>query len=253
MSARITIQSGIAAGTSHRIERKVARVGSDPQSDICLPTANVPAHALTLEFREEECRVYNRCRDSVYIGARVVGPDEAGSWPETDILQLGEDIELLLDFEDEGSAAYHPMHDVDFDEPDSSTNEALPATADRSNASSSSGAKTVVQLGVTVLCLVGCALLLVRDANRKAPKTAAPNFAAIVTSGLENPKISNELIHRVQHAEQQRIRGQEETARSEFVSIRNDLMSGQPNDANSSAADLDQLTDFVQARLSDLE
>ena len=122
--------------------------------------------------------------------------------------------------------------------------------AEKRQASTSGSAKTMVQLGVTLLCILGCVLLLVRDANRKAPKTDAPDLASIVSSGLENPKVANELVHRVQHAEQQRIRGQEEASRSEFLSIRNDLMvSGQA----SAEEDLDPIVAFVQARLSDLE
>jgi hypothetical protein len=248
MSARITIQSGIAAGTSHRLENRVARVGSDPQSDICLPTAEVPGHALTLEFRDDHCRVYNRCRDNVYIGAQVVGPDQVAEWPETDILQLGEDIELMLDFEDDNEN-HNVLNGLEYDEPVQSGDEAAQAPTVRS--SSSSSAKTLLQLGVTVLCVIGCVLLLIRDKNRTAPKADAPDFAAVVLNGLKNPSVSSELIRRVQHAESQRIRGQEETARRQFVSIRDDLMPHFANNRTERTEELEPIFKLVQSRLAD--
>ena len=49
MPAGIRVDSGISVGTTHWIERAVLRIGSDPQCDICLPSTELDAHALTLE------------------------------------------------------------------------------------------------------------------------------------------------------------------------------------------------------------
>ncbi|MEM7315246.1 MAG: FHA domain-containing protein, partial [Planctomycetota bacterium] len=80
MPAKITVQSGIAAGASHWIQQRVVRIGSDPTAEVCLPSANVPGHALTLEYKDGNYRVYNRCRDNVYVGTRVVEPNRVATW-----------------------------------------------------------------------------------------------------------------------------------------------------------------------------
>lgn len=250
MSARITIQSGIAAGTSHRIAGRVARVGSAPQSDICLPTSDIPEHALTLEFRDDGCLVYNRCRDRIYIGAQIVEPDNVVEWPETDILQLGHDIELLLDWDDtetdEPYAHYEEDGEGDLVEGPFPESE---AAAIKNPANGSKGAKTAMQLGVTILCLIGCVLLLIRDQNRNASPDVGPTFSEVITTSMANSEISRELVQRLQHAEAQRVRGRKKVARTEFQSIRDDLIAehGQsdPNEPNAN----DSILRLIQNRL----
>ena len=251
MSAFITIQSGIAAGTSHRIENRVARVGSDPQSDVCLPTAEIPGHALTLEFDENGCRVYNRCRNNVQIGEQMVEPDQAAAWPETDVLQLGDDIELLLDFEDPEAQAANANFYTEFDdETDVAENHSAAKEQEQANNKSSSSAKTMMQLAITLLCVVGCALLLLRDQNRNSVPETGPDFSEIVASAIENANVSPELIQRIQHAETQRIRGRTEIAHEQYQSIRDDLIAAEVSrsseDLNSPVS---QILQFIQTRL----
>ena len=252
MSAFITIQSGIAAGTSHRIENRVARVGSDPQSDVCLPTAEIPGHALTLEFDENGCRVYNRCRNNVQIGEQMVEPDQAAAWPETDVLQLGEDIELLLDFEDPEAQNANANFYTEFDdETDVAENHSAAKEQEQAENKSSSSAKTMMQLAITLLCVVGCALLLLRDQNRNSGPESGPGFSEIVTSAVENADVSSELIRRIQHAETQRIRGRREIAREQYQSIRDDIIAARVNrhSDGASASPVAQILRFIQTRL----
>lgn len=246
MSARITIQSGIAAGTSHRIDRRVARVGSDPQSDVCLPTAEIPGHALTLEFRDDGCRVYNRCRDSVYVGAQVVPPDQVVDWPDTDILALGSDIELLLDLDVEHE---EPIGFEQYDDPTITAENDIDTLPNRS--SSGAAAKTTMQLAVTVLCVIGCVLLLARDQNRKSVRKAGPLFSEVVAQGLEGDT-SSELLRRLQHAESQRIRGNERAAVIAFGRLRDDLVPQRERfETDQRQLELDVLQ-LVQSRLEEL-
>ena len=206
MLARITVQSGIAAGTSHRIEGRVARVGSDPHSDVCLPTADVPGHALTLEFREQGCLVYNRCPDTVYIGERPVEPDHVAEWPEPDILRLGPETELMLDFELDSESAYVEDAD-DYQEAEAAFDENEDSEHDLADAqtagTSASGSKTVVQLLVALACIVGCVLLLLRDQNRAAQPDTGPGFNVIISKALESSSVAPELVRRLQYAEAQ--------------------------------------------------
>lgn len=246
MSARITIQSGIAAGTSHRIENRVARVGSDPQNDICLPTANVPGHALTLEFRDDGCRVYNRCRDSVYIGTHVVASDEVADWPDTDILQMADDIELLLDFEDEETAY---VHDEVYDAP-ADLSPAVETVVGKTKPSGSS--KTVIQLSVTALCVVGSVLLLIRDANKDKPAADTPVFSTIVTDAMAAGS-STELIQRLQYAESLRVRGDNERATIRFGRLRDDLLAQREQLTAEARKPEFQILQLVESRLAELD
>ncbi len=256
MSARITIQSGIAAGTSHRIVNRVARVGSDPQSEVCLPTADIPSHALTLEFRDDGCRVYNRCKSNVQIGAQLIEPDQVAAWPETDILQLGQDTELLLDFLDPQYTENDEAFDFDEDEEDLSNHD-LNSEGDNSTErqedqkkASSLNAKIIMQMVVTTTCLVGCVFLLLREQNRKSGPDTGPGFSEIVSTAIANPTVvSPELVQRLQHAEAQRIRGRKEIAHDEYQSIRDDLIRGSNEIGNESENPNTQILSFIQGRL----
>ena len=251
MSARITIQSGIAAGTSHLIEGRVARVGSDPQSEVCLPTSDIPSHALTLEFRDDGCLVYNRCSASVYVGAHVVEPDHVVQWPETDILQLGKDTELLLDFDLEvGQEIFADDNQLDSAVESGKDGQ---ATSEQNKANSSASSKTAIQSFVTVACLFGCVLLLLRDQNRKAATETGPGFADIVSKALAESEISRELILRFQHAEAQRIRGRSEVAYDEFKLIRDDLLANKDRSARAANDSKSEILQLMQQRISELQ
>ena len=248
MYPRITIQSGISAGSTYRIERRVARIGSDPQSDVCLPTTDIPSHALTLEFRDESCLVYNRCRSQVVIGAQIVAPEQSAVWPETDILQLDGGIELLLDFDDEPVVPSIIDDDVDeaVEANDSGRGESgdLPVATAAKNSTS----KTVVQLAVTALCIVGCVLLLLRDQNRSKP-TVQISLQEVVDAHLGNSIQNHQLVQRVQFAESQRVRGRAKAATKEFQFIRDDLVGSQAEPGGEAAEFQSKVLMFVQSRL----
>src|SRR6478735_2232309 len=97
MSAKIRIESGISAGTSYWIDRPVLRIGSDPQCEFCLPSAELSPHTLTLEFRGGAYRVYNRGTSAVSIGRAVVQPGGAAAWEEGDTAQLPGGLQLVLE------------------------------------------------------------------------------------------------------------------------------------------------------------
>jgi hypothetical protein len=252
MSARITIQSGIASGTSHRINGRVARVGSDPQSEVCVPSAEIPSHALTLEFRDDSCLVYNRCRESVYVGAQVVEPEQVLEWPETDILQLGPDTELLLDFDPDNELGYHPAEIEDVDPPSDEKNDKQDsANPELVKPKANSGSKTVVQLVVIVACLAGCALLLIRDQNRKAGVNSGPGFSEVIAAALADNDVSPALLRRIQYAEAQRIRGRDDEAVELFQLIRDDLLNQMGEFDQTEDTPERQLIRLVQLRLTE--
>ena len=90
MRLKITVTTGLTAGTNYPIEKHVIRIGAGSQCDICLPASDLEAHAATVEFRNGESVLYNRCRRPIRIGSTAIAPGERASWP------LGQDL-LLAD------------------------------------------------------------------------------------------------------------------------------------------------------------
>ena len=80
-------------------------------------------------------------------------------------------------------------------------------------------------MGITLACVIGCVLLLMRDAKRAAAPDRAPAFAAIVSEAIEAGDTSPELLRRLQFAESLYVRGEQDAARVRFAALRDDLMA----------------------------
>jgi len=259
MPAKVTVQSGISAGTTHWIERPVVRIGSDPQSDVCLPSADVAAHALTLEYRDGGYRVYNRCRNNVFIGMQAVQPGQALAWSDTDILHLSDDIELVLDLDEDPSpqpmrrtaSVQESEEDISGNELDRNIAEGLRAEAEPVRADNS---RFFTQLVVTILCFAGCAVLLGREAikGKDAGSQKAPAFIEVVRHA-NSSGISVGLIQRLQFAESAAIRGNLKSARQRYGSLRDDLLPLQKLFAADGRESELAIIDFVNYRLGRLE
>lgn len=256
MPAKVTVQSGVSAGTSHWIEQAVVRIGSDPRADVCLPSADVPSHALTLEYREGVYRVYNRCRANIFIGTRVVEPSKSLPWPDTDILQLNDEIELVLDLDDDPSPV--PMRtapEPDWDEqalqqPGEATAMDVAHGDERADAASADGSKFMLQMAVIVLCLLGCIVLLARESLKDADgqRRQPPSFAAVIRNAIAS-ETSPELIQRLQYAESAAIRGNHHSARARFGALRDDLVPQQELFVATRRQPELAILDFVEYRL----
>ncbi len=257
MPAKVIVQSGISAGTSHWIERPVVRIGSDPRSDVFLPTADVPGHALTLEFRDGRYRVYNRCETNLFVGTQIVAPGQALEWPDTDILKLNHEIELILDVEDDPTPG-PPRVAAEFDNDDNSDLEPIgfqdaPAVSTSTSGKPADGSKMWLQVVVIALCILGSVGLLVREQFKQTTRRDPPSFAAVVRAAIASPSTSPALVQRLQYAESAVIRGDIDSAADRFRRLRDDLIS----QANGFVADNRQaelaILDFVEYRLGQLE
>ena len=110
----------------------------------------------------------------------------------------------------------------------------------------------MMQLGVTLACLIFGALLLLREQNRDSVSVSGPEFPEVISLGTESNEIATELIRRIQYAEAQRVRGRNKVAATKFQSIRDDLVARMDQDPDSPHA---LILEFVQSRLGsdDLE
>ncbi len=260
MPAKVTVQSGISAGTTHWIERPVVRIGSDPQSDVCLPSADVAAHALTLEYRDGQYRVYNRSRSKVFVGMQAVEPGQARAWSDMDILQLNDDIELVLDVDDDPTpmpmrrSVEHESEDADVPRDDSYHGARDDLHIDSEPAKSDSS-KFLMQLAVTILCFAGCAALLAREAIKGqdgGTLKKAPVFANVVRDA-NSSNTSPALVQRLQFAESAAIRGNKVSARKLYGALRDDLVPLQAGFSSKARTSELSILDYVEHRLGQLE
>lgn len=249
MGARILVQSGIASGTTHWIERNVVRVGSDPGMDLTLPCDELDKHALTLEFRDGVYRIHNRCSAQVYLGGRTVAPGQSDQWYDTDLLELPGLIQLAMEVEGDPAPAPAPLISparssaavaeevVDVDAsaagptPD---DQPLPSGSQHRRdlshppQASTSSSSTLLQVAVIVACVLGCVLLLARDRVRRSADSAVsvPKFEVIVNQTLEQADPATQsLLRHVQYAESAMIRGNKKAARQRYASVRSLLLS----------------------------
>lgn len=107
MSLKITVATGLTAGTKYPVEKQVVRIGAGSQCDICLPVSDLAAHAATVEFRNDKPVVYNRCRRSIQIGDTELVPGEQANWPLGRELLLADGAVLVLE-DDETLASVIP-------------------------------------------------------------------------------------------------------------------------------------------------
>ncbi|GAB5402133.1 MAG: hypothetical protein Aurels2KO_03640 [Aureliella sp.] len=245
MGARIVVQSGISTGASHWVERNVVRVGSEPGSDMVIPCPSVDPHALTVEFRKNQYRVYNRSSEQIVVGGRLLERGQYTTWADADLLEMQSDVTLALELDADPSPTPQPVFDRTDGQAlasgapaaDAQLLETVAPTTAASAVSPSAepgrvGAlaeqpspglsKTTLQWAVTGLCVVGCVLLLARHQLRGESETRAPapKLEEVVRGALgsDDPAVVN-LVDKLQLAEAAYLRGQKEIARAGFRSI----------------------------------
>ncbi|MEM9586576.1 MAG: hypothetical protein AAGA03_04790 [Planctomycetota bacterium] len=249
MGARILIQSGIAAGTSHWIERSVIRIGNDPGMDLTIPSDSLAPHSLTVEYRGGSYRVHNRSTDPVFLGGRTVAPNQSDTWIDSDLLELPGPVQLAIECDADPTPAAAPIGtpaaspatpELDAVHAQSTAQSNTRAT-DRSAAQSATpgasdkpSSNTLLQVVVILVCVVGGALLLVRHQIRQTAETTVPvaSFSSIVQQVRQSSDSEmQKLLHHLQYAEAAMVRGDRRAARKRFGKVRNMLRVGESSDA----------------------
>jgi hypothetical protein len=253
MSATIRIESGIAAGTSYWIDRPVLRIGSDPQCEICLPSAELAPHALTLEFRGGAYRAYNRGTAAISIGRTVVQPGAAGAWDEGAMAHLPDDLRLVLEVD--GDPRPSPRQETRFEDGFASD-----AAADSAEARQAVGApttkkssKTALQLGIIGLCVLAGVGFLFMPRGEDAPVVNRPTFETLVNSGLKKDENVRALTQQLQYAQAALVRGHNELAGILFLRLRDRLVRQQNSLPEADREHARKMLDYVQFRLSQFQ
>jgi hypothetical protein len=227
MPATIRVESGISAGTNFWVDRPVLRIGSDPQCEICLPSAELAPHALTLEYRDGNYRAYNRCAAAINIGKMSVQPGTNAIWSGDQTAQLPGDLRLVLEIDGDPRPSARPetRHDDRFATDDAAPQLLEPAAAGESTTKKSSS--TMVQLAVIGLCILGmAAMLTMRGGEETATAANRPSFESIVRTTLasKNDDVTRALLPRLQYAQAALVRGNGQLARRQFLRLRDQLI-----------------------------
>ncbi len=187
MSAQIHVETGISTGTDFWLEKRVLRMGSDPQADICLPSSQLAPFAVTLEFREDSWRVYNRASEAIHVDEQPVASGATKIWHSGARLRLsdGTSLQLVVEGSPEPSPPPDMRHDgfATVQKKGLARNAAETNAIDKATGDSTKGSKSnsIVQLVVTALCVAGCAALLLWNQGTGTSGASVPNFANLVT------------------------------------------------------------------------
>lgn len=261
MPACIRVDSGISVGTRHWIDRPVLRIGSDPQCDICLPSAGLAAHALTIEFREGVYRAYNRDATVVSVGSDLVKPGGVATWHHDATLVLPGDLRLVLEVDGDPRPAPRPESLAEWSTTDSALTQAdasilagAATTAGESKKSSSLGQLAVI--GICIATMAG--LLTMRGGSGERSTPARPTFDAIVEASLARDDSTREIVRRLQYAQAALVRGHNKLARVRFLKLRDQLVhtDGTLPAENAGATDdvlSDDVLSYVEYQLGRLE
>jgi len=256
MSASIRVESGISAGTSFWIDRPVLRIGSDPQCDICLPTAELAPHALTLEFRGGSYRVYNRGTSPVTVGSAVVQAGANGVWSDGDSIVLPGNQQLRLAFDGDPQPSPRPesRRDDSF-----ATDEVAPVAGAAAGVIDEAAAKkksssSMMQMAIIGLCVLGMGAFLTMGGSDDSAKVDRPTFEGIVQSTLASEKDDpmREFLPRLQYAQAALVRNHSELSKERFLKLRDQLVRQTDTLPEKGREGAKRMLDYVEYRLSQL-
>ncbi len=257
MPATIRIESGIAAGTNYWIDRPVLRVGSDPGCEICLPTADLPPHVLTLEFRGGVYRAYNRGGSPISLGRTTLQPGAVGQWDDGDMLILpgGQQLVLAIDGDPRPAPRPEPQSVAGYSyEPDLGAGE--PAAALAPEAAKKANSKSLIQMAVIGLCVLGMGgLLLLNNMDTTAGPPAAnrPTFSDIVTKSLDQDEAVRTFVQKMQFAQSFVVRGHNDLAKTHFADLRDQLIRQTDSLPEADRKFADDIRQFAETQLGQLQ
>jgi hypothetical protein len=257
MPASVRVESGISAGTKYWIDRAVLRIGSDPQCDICLPSAELAPHALTLEFRDGNYRAYNRSASPVSVGPSLVQPGASAIWRADETIQLAGNVRVALEIDGDPRPTPRPesREDDGFgDETATLPMGAAAADAATAEAAAKKSKSSLIQMAIIGVCVLAMAGLLMMK-NGGGKETAAadrPTFNELVLASLTKDEAHRAIIRRLQYAQAAIVRGNIKLAHQRFAKLRDQLVSHVDSLSGDAKKDAEQVLSYVEYRLGQL-
>jgi hypothetical protein len=254
MPTEVVVLSGMGAGTKFPVEKHVTRIGSATQMDFVVPNLELPRHALTLEYRDGQYHVFNRLPQPVKLEGNDIPPQGSAVWPSHKPLELPGNMALELQSTgDPAPSRVDPRIGLPLPEGDA-TDAGGEEDEEVARSEKKTDSKTIFQLAVIAVCIVGCGLLIAYK-NMEPPEAETaelPERSEIVQACLESPNVSPEIVQSLQYAELAMVRGDKEKARERFDRLRDVLLWNRETTETSPDRVEDQLLAYVVARLGDL-
>lgn len=251
MSASIAVTSGISKGTTFWIERPVMRIGSDG-CDLCLPSADLAAHAITLEYRGGVYHAHNKTSATFQLNRQPLAGKQSGIWKFGQELILAPDVVLVLTASGDPAPSPRPTTDALYFPEEA---ESKPVQAEVESEELEPGMqppKRIMELTVIVLCVIGGALLLLRGQIKKPKQAETPkvSFQELITDlKPEYPR----LVHRLQFARAEALRGHDEQAIANYQSLADDLAEKTDSARNTTDKQLIKTLHYVIDQLDRLQ
>lgn len=256
MSATIRVDSGIAAGTTYWIDRPVLRIGSDPHSDVCLPSEELAPHTLTLEFRGGNYRVYNRSSSPVTVGSATIQAGGNAVWNDGESIELPGNQQLALMIDGDPRPSPRPesvaVDDVVVEETAASGDGTAAAGEEAAAKKKSSG--TVMQLAVIGFCVAAMAFMLTSQGEEETEAPNRPTFDTLVRTALakdENDPV-RAIVPKLQYSQSALVRGNYRVARIWFLKLRDQLVRQVETLPEKNRPDVKQVLEYVEYRLSEM-
>jgi hypothetical protein len=259
MSASIRVESGISAGTKYWVDRAVMRVGSDPTCDVCLPSAELAPHALTLEFRDGAYRAYNRSSSVVSVGAATVQPGSNAVWQSDETIHLPGDLRISLEVD--GDPRPTPRPDSHFDDGFGDDVASLPMDAASAGTAEEAAAKksksSMLQMAIIGICVVALAgMLMMKNAGGgEKPAADRPTFSQLVQESLTKGEPHQDIVRRLQYAQAAIVRygtRSNKVAHDRFSKLRDQLVSHVDSLAGEEKTDAERVLSYVEYQLGRL-
>jgi predicted RNA-binding Zn ribbon-like protein len=255
MPARLCVESGISAGTTFWIDRAVMRIGSDPQCDVCLPSAELPPHALTLEFRDGNYRAYNRSPSPVSVGASLVEPGANAIWRAGETVHLPGDLRVSLSVDGDPRPTPRPEAHLEdrFDDAASMSMDAAAADAVDEVAAKKSKS-SLIQLAIIGICVaaIGGLLLMKNSGGTEKAAPDRPTFNELVHDSLTKDDPHRNIIRHLQYAQAALVRGNAKLAHQRFADLRDQLVQHVENLSGDDRAEVVRILSYVEYRLGQL-
>jgi hypothetical protein len=146
--------------------------------------------------------------------------------------------------------------DDGFDDDHTLTTPSAIRTNKQGGAGSKSSKKTLIQLTVIGICVLGTAAMLLIEPDESTSATAErPSFESIVETTLaKSPETATRtLLPRLQFAQAALVRGNEQLARERFLKLRDQLLRQMGSHSKQDADDVARMLRYVESQLGQLQ
>jgi hypothetical protein len=245
MATKIVHVQGRLTGTEHWVEHEVVRVGSGRQCEIQIP--ELAEHAFTLQFRNGQYCVFNRCQETLSLSGQQIRFSEAAVWRIGTDLRVGNLISLRLQANSNETPAPRPFvwHTLAEDEDPSSPAEAEDPTQVQQRQ----------RRQITLLCLslLGTAIFLFSGSKSSQIETPNDRYESLISQLQLNVPDSDCEMKAVRTALRRAFcdegRSRFDDAVSEYLFARDHLAQRQGPDGNYSSNLESETMDFIQERI----